>query len=69
MPRHNDSRMGTKLTPGFQSNKSKGKRRRGMRGLSTYCKMGKRANADRYSRPYLTGEWKKWRSAATYQEA
>lgn len=62
MPRHNNHRMGAKAVPNpVCTTRQKGHSRRGS-GVGTYSKLRKRTDADRYSRPYLTGEYREWRA-------
>lgn len=61
MPRNDGHRMGAKVAQKTMlGTAQKGRKRRGIGGLSTYAKMAKSRNADRYTRPYLTNEWKEW---------
>jgi hypothetical protein len=55
---HNDS-----SGEGFhRTTRQKGLRNRRRGGRSTYSKLGKGKKAERYNRPYLTGEYREWRS-------
>jgi hypothetical protein len=49
----------------WHQTRQKGKRIRGTGRMSTYCRMSKAREADRYDRPYLTGAYKLWRNPQT----